>query len=67
MVNYHDPVTMAREYSTYAFPPGFSGTQLDLLVGPFNSGNGETLARCGWHIHVSPSLPFLPRWSLGSA
>jgi hypothetical protein len=25
MVDYHDPVTMAREYSTYAFLPGFGG------------------------------------------
>jgi hypothetical protein len=27
MVNYHDSVTMAREYSKYAFLSGFSGLQ----------------------------------------
>ena len=27
MVNYQDPVTMAREYSKYAFLPGFSDLQ----------------------------------------
>ena len=29
---------------------------LDLLIGPFNSGDGEALARCGWYIYVSLHL-----------
>ena len=53
MVNYHDPVTMARDYGTYAFLSDFSTLQLNLLVGPFNRGNGEGLARRGWYIYVS--------------
>ena len=68
MVNYQDPVTMAREYSTYALLSGFRGMLLILLVVPFNSGDGEALARRGWYIYVSPSLPLLPRLTLlGSA
>jgi hypothetical protein len=67
MVNYFDPVTMAREYSTYAFLPGFGGLQLDLLIGPFNSGDGEAMARRGWYIYVSLHLPrVLPRRHLGT-
>ena len=56
MVNYQDPVTMAREYSTYALLSGFRGMLLILLVVPFNSGDGEALARCGWYIYVSLHL-----------
>ena len=32
MVNYHDPVTIAREYSAYAILPSFCGLQSGLSV-----------------------------------
>ena len=32
MVNYHDPVTIAREFGAYAVLPSFSGLQPDLPV-----------------------------------
>ena len=53
MVNYQDPVTILREYSAYTFLLGFSGLQFG-LPSPSNSGDGETLARHGWYIYVSP-------------
>ena len=59
MVNYHDPVTIAREYGAYAILPSVSGLQPDLPVGSFNSGGCEALARRGRYIYVS--LPVLPR------
>ena len=65
MVNYHNSVTIEREYSAYAFLPSIGGNcaiQPNLLVCPFNSGARESLARCGWYIHVS--LPVLPCWPL---
>ena len=41
--------------------------QLDLLICPFNSGDGEALARCGWYIYVSlhllrPAAPVFRRY-----
>jgi hypothetical protein len=62
MVNYHDPVTIEKEFCAYAFPPGISGLQPDLPVCPFNSGAREVVAPCGWYIYVS--LHVLPRWPL---
>ena len=59
MVNYHNPNTIAREFSAYAFPSGFGSPQLDLPIGPFNSGAREALARRRWYIYVSFAL--LPR------
>jgi hypothetical protein len=44
MVNYHDPVTIAREYSAYAVLPSFSGLQPGLPVCPFNRGDSKRLA-----------------------
>ena len=58
MVNYHDPVTIAREFSTYAVLQSFSGLQPSLPVGRFNRGDSECLAPREWYIHVS--LPVLP-------
>jgi hypothetical protein len=62
MVNYHDPVTIEREFGAYAFLWGISGPQPDLPVCHFNRGARKALARCGWYIYVS--LPALPRWPL---
>jgi hypothetical protein len=59
MVNYHDPATIAQEAGAHAFPSGFRGWQLDLLLGLFNSDTREALARRGRYIHVGPRV--LPR------
>jgi hypothetical protein len=64
MVNYHDPVTIAREFGACAVLPSFSGLQPDLPVTPFNSGDCEALACRGWYIYVG--LPVLPRLPPGS-
>ena len=53
MVNYHDPVAVARESGTYASPSGFRGMYLDLTIAFFNSGGREALAFRGWYICVS--------------
>jgi hypothetical protein len=62
MVNYHNPVTIEKEFCAYAFLPGVSGLQPDLPVCPFDSDAREVVAPCGWYIYVS--LPVLPRWHL---
>ena len=68
MVNYHNPVTIEKEYSAYAFLPNIGGNraiQPDLPVCNFNSGALEALARRGWYLHVSlPVLRLLPHWLL---
>jgi hypothetical protein len=55
MVNYHDPVTVAREFGAYASLSGLRGLHLDLTVCLFNSGAREGLAFRGWCICVSLS------------
>ena len=66
MVNYHDPVTMAREYSKYTFcRASVTCSSAARFTRPFNSGDVEGLARREWYIYVSLSL--LPCWPLGSA
>jgi hypothetical protein len=52
MVDYHDPDTIAEEFSTYAFPSGSENRSL-IYRFVFNSGGREALARREWHIHVS--------------
>jgi hypothetical protein len=58
MVNYHDPTTVAQEYCAYDFPSGFElqGWQPNLLLGFFDSGAHEALARHVWYIYVSPHV-----------
>lgn len=53
MVNYHDPITVAREFGEH-FPSGLR-VQTDLPVCLFNSGGSEALARRRWYIYVSIS------------
>jgi hypothetical protein len=53
MVNYNDPVTIAKDAGTYAFPSGFRDSQPDLLVRHFDRGYCEALAPHRWCIYVS--------------
>jgi hypothetical protein len=53
MVDFHNPVTMAREFGAYALSSG-SGD----YYRSFNSGICKSLARPGWCIYVScPAVP----------
>jgi hypothetical protein len=61
MVDYHDPVTIAHEFSAYP-SIALRGSQPNLPV--LDSGGHEVLARCGRNIYVS--LPVLPRQPPGS-
>ena len=58
MVDYHDPITVAREFGAHAFSSDLGGLQTDLPTGIFDSCGSEALARRRWHIYVS--LPVLP-------
>lgn len=56
MVNYHDPVAVAREFGAYASPSDYRGLHPDQAVGLFDSGGREALALRGWYICVSLRL-----------
>lgn len=53
MVNYHDPVTIAREFGAYTSSSGFRGLHLGFTTWVFNSDAREGLAFLGWYICVS--------------
>jgi hypothetical protein len=53
MVNYHDPVTIARDSGGRTFFWCFRILQPDLLIDRFDSGTRSPLARHGWYIYVS--------------
>ena len=53
MVNYQDPVTIARDSGGCTFLWGSRILQPDLLIDRFGSGTRSPLARHGWYIHVS--------------
>ena len=57
MVNYHDPVAVAREFGAYVSPSGYRGLYPDQAVGLLNSGGREALAFRRWYICVR--LPIL--------
>jgi hypothetical protein len=61
MVNYNDPVTIAREFRACPDLPRFKISQPSLPIFLFNSGTCETLACYERYIHVS--LTALPRCS----
>ncbi len=60
MVDYHNPVTITREYCAFTFPPGDRSLHLPVVVVLRNSVACEALACSRWRIHVS--LPDLPRF-----
>ena len=58
MVDFHNPVTMAREFGAYALS---SGSSRGFTFVIFNSGDCKSLAHRGWYIYVSfPAVPLLP-------
>ena len=55
MVNYHDPVTIARDTGGWwvHFLWEFRALKPDLLIGRFGRGTRSPLAPHGWFIYVS--------------
>jgi hypothetical protein len=51
MVNFHDPVKIARDFCAYPSPPG-SGSWTQSTCRFFYSVTREALAYRGWSVHV---------------